>query len=241
MITARADQLIRRALGEEEEAPKQPTEFHFGLISPGGENHKRTRDFSLLFRRTQGDPATHTAIAREHGYKSDHHAVRKGWVRWHEDTHLDNRLSTSGDAKPRNYASGSPVDLKPTVDGKLHGVEFRWDNMDAVEHAFKHIAQHVPVGHTQVHVSAVKPAMNAEGLFTRGRQVRVPQAGFNSGYHTRQSALEDLASLHSHLHHENQGYDDGWSVDDFDDDDSDTHTHGDPYYEDLFKKHNVRL
>lgn len=37
MSTARADQLIRRALGEEEE-PKQPTEFHFGLIAPNGDD-----------------------------------------------------------------------------------------------------------------------------------------------------------------------------------------------------------
>lgn len=84
---------------ESDEGPK-PTEFHFGLIDRKGKNHKRSRDFSLLFQRTEGDPATHTAIARKLGFKNDHEAVGHGFVRWYEETHLYDRAAVSGSGPP---------------------------------------------------------------------------------------------------------------------------------------------
>lgn len=232
MMTQRADQLIRRALGEEEE-PKQPTEFHFGLIDKKGKNHKRTRDFSLLFRRTDGDPATHTAIARGIGFSNDHEAVRDGHVRWYEDTHLDRRQAVVGSGKTPTYHHGGPVDLKPTPDGKLHGVEFDHRNINAIEHAFLHIANHVPVGHNQVHVVGVRSKGTTGGRFTRGTPEHV-SSWFRSGLHTRASALEHLSSLHAYREHQLYAGKD-WDDDpDFDDD-------HDPYYENLIDKHRVKM
>ena len=235
MNTQRADVLIRRALGEEEAGPK-PTEFHFGLIDPKGKNHKRTRDFSLLFRRTDGDPATHTSIARGLGFKNDHDAVGHGHVRWYEDTHLDNRLATMGSGKKPIYIRGGEIPDKPTVDGKLHGVEFDHRSLSAIENAFLHVARHVPEGHTQVSVRGVRSKPQVEGQsarFARGTPEHVTDAGFWTGVHTRHSALETLANLHEYRSHQLYA-DKDW------DDAIDSDDEYDPYYEHLWDKHKVR-
>lgn len=228
MNTRRADQLIRRALVENDEQPSEnPGTYYFGMISPEGVNHARQRDFSLLFRRTEGDPATHTAIARHHGFKNDHHAVGEGWVRWHEDTHLKDRGDRNSDPKKRAKYNELSNTYGIPADRKLHTVEFNHNDPRAVEQAFLHVARHVPEGHTQVHVRGVLTRKNYEGAFQRGEAVHLPGA-FHSGVNTRAGALRELASLHSHLH--NREFDPDYdSYDDYDG--------SDPSYVNLFDKH----
>jgi hypothetical protein len=154
-------------------------------------------------------------------------------VRWYEDTHLDKRLAVSGSGKIPTYQNGLAVNLKPTLDGKLHGVEFDHRNINAIENAFLHIANHVPVGHQQVRVMGVRPkrgSADVSARFARGTPEHVYDAGFRSGLHTRNTAMQHLASLHEYRSHQlHAGRD--W------DDDLDPDDDYDPDYQGLYDKH----
>lgn len=122
-LSKRKQKKFRRQgkLSEEEKAP----DFKFGMITPEGKRHTRSRGFSALLSRRQGSPVTHTAIVRgESDFESDHHAVANGWVRWHE-------------TYPTVWEHGK----------KRYGYEFHEENPHAIKQAYKHILDHVPDKH----------------------------------------------------------------------------------------------